>query len=168
MDTNQNFYRIIPSCSQIKLSAKQLVQKLKLVKQKSGGTDNISSRELAKAGEALSEGLFGIFKNSIRDSVHPEIWKVGMVIPAFKMGIKSDRTNYRPLTMLSLNSKILESVVCDSLDNHQAFDTVEHTVLMSKLLAAGISGKFHDWLISYISDRSQYVLIMVEGPDYKL
>ena len=130
------------------------------------------------------------------------------MIPAFKKGIKSDRTSYRPLTMLNLNSKILESVVCDSLDNHlseeeilhpnqwgfkkgisteslllnltekwkkapdhgykigiifvdfkKAFDTVEHTVLKSKLLAAGISGKFHDWLISYISDRSQYVTI---------
>ena len=192
----------------LKLSEEQLVEKLKHVKEKSGGTDNISSRELAEAGEALSEGLFGIFKNSIKDSVHPEIWKVGMVIPAFKKSIKSNRTSYRPLTMLNLNSKILESVVCDSLDNHlseeeilhpnqwgfkkgisteslllnltekwkkapdhgykigiifadfkKAFDTVEHTVLKSKLLAARISGKFHDWLISYISDRSQYVLI---------
>ena len=38
VDTNQNFYRITPSCSQIKLSEEQLVQKLKRVKQKSGGT----------------------------------------------------------------------------------------------------------------------------------
>ena len=134
-----------------------------------------------------------------------ESWNGG---PAFKKGIKSDRTNCRPLTMLNLNSKILENVVFDSLDNHlseeeilypnqwgfkkgisteslllnltekwkkaldhgykigiifvdfkKAFDTVEHIVLKSKLLAAGISGKFHDWLISYTSDRSQYVLI---------
>ena len=118
VDTNQNFCTITPSCFQIKLSEEQLVQKIKYVKQKSGGTDNISSRELAKAGEALSEGLFGIFNNSINDSVHPEIWKIGMVIPAFKKGIKLDRLNYRPLTMLNLNSKILEIVVCDSLDNH--------------------------------------------------
>ena len=126
MDTNQNFYRITPSCSQINLSEEQLVQqKLKHVKQKSGGTDNIS-RELAEAGEALSEGLFGIFKNSIKDSVHSEIWKVGMVIPAFKKDIKSDRTNYRPLTMPNLNSKILESVVCDSLDNHLSEEEILH------------------------------------------
>ena len=45
------------------------------------------------------------------------------------------------------------------VDFKKAFNTVEHTVLKSKLLAAGISGKFHDWLVSYISDRSQYVLI---------
>ena len=44
------------------------------------------------------------------------------------------------------------------VDFKKASDTVEHTVLKSKLLAAEISGKFHDWLISYISDRSQCVL----------
>ena len=32
MNTNQNFYRMTPSCSQIKLSEEQLVQKLKHVK----------------------------------------------------------------------------------------------------------------------------------------
>ena len=31
VDTNQNFYTITPSCSQIKLSEEQLVQKLKYV-----------------------------------------------------------------------------------------------------------------------------------------
>ena len=64
--TNQNFYRITPSCSQIKLSEEQLVQKLKHVKEKSGSTDNISSQDLAEAGEAFSEGLFGIFKRALR------------------------------------------------------------------------------------------------------
>ena len=66
------------------------------------------------------------FKIALKDSVHPEIWKVGMVILAFKKGIKSDRTNYRPLTMLNLNSKILESVVCDSLDNHLSEEEILH------------------------------------------
>ena len=50
------------------------------------------------------------------------------------------------------------------VDFKKAFNTVEHTVLKSKLLAARISGKFHDWLISYISDRSQYVLINGRRP----
>ena len=86
----------------------------------------MSSRELAEAEEALCEGLFGIFKNSIKDSVHPEIWKVGMVIPAFKKSIKSDRTNHRPMTMLNLNSKILESVVYHSLDNHLSEEEILH------------------------------------------
>ena len=45
------------------------------------------------------------------------------------------------------------------VDFKKAFDTVHHTVLKSKLLAAGVSGLFYDWLVSYISDRSQYMII---------
>ena len=41
-------------------------------------------------------------------------------------GIKSDRINYRPLTMLNLNSKILESVACYSLDNHLSEEEILH------------------------------------------
>ena len=48
------------------------------------------------------------------------------MIPAFKKGIKIDRTNYRALTILNLNSKILESVVCDSLDNHLSEEEILH------------------------------------------
>ena len=73
---------------------------------------------MAEAGESLFEGLFSIFKNIIQRGIFPTNWKTGEVVPVFKKGIKSDCANYRPLTMLNLNSKILESIVCDSLDCH--------------------------------------------------
>lgn len=44
----------------------------------------------------------------------------------FKKGIKSDCSNYRPLTMLNLSNKILESVVCDSLDHHLGTNELIH------------------------------------------
>ena len=37
---------------------------------------------------------------------------------AFKKGTRTDTSNYRPITLLNLNSKILESIVCDSMDKH--------------------------------------------------
>ena len=125
-ESYENVYRISPSFSQIELTEKQLIDKLQHVKKKTGSTDNISSRELSKAGENLSEGLYSICKNSIKESVRPGNWKIGMVIPAFKKGIKSDRANYRSLTVLNLNSKILESVVCNSLDKHLTGNEVLH------------------------------------------
>ena len=152
--------------------------------------------------------MYSICKNSISKSIYPNYWKLGKVIPAFKKGIKSDAENYRPLTMLNLNSKILESIICDSLDKHlsetgilhpnqwgfkkgisteslllyltetwkkaidagykvgvifvdfkKAFDTVDHRILESKLLATGISGNFHEWIVNYLSERSQYVSV---------
>jgi len=111
---------------QVSLLEEQIKLKLTHIMQKIGGPDKIMSRELAKAVESLFEGLFSIFKNSIQRGIFPSNWKTGEVVPVFKKGIKSDCANYRPLTMLNLNSKILESVVCDSLDHHLGTNELIH------------------------------------------
>ena len=109
----EHIYRVSPTLSHINLSEKQVVQKLNNIKPKTGGLDNKTSRELAEGGETLTVGLYSVFKNSILRNMYPENWKTGRVTPAYKKGKKSDKENYRPLTMLNLNSKILESIVRD-------------------------------------------------------
>ena len=81
---------------------------------------------MAAAAESLFEGLFSIFKNSIQCGIFPSIWKTGEAVPVHKKGVKSDCANYRPLTMLNLNSNILEDIVCDSLDSHLGTNGLIH------------------------------------------
>ena len=45
------------------------------------------------------------------------------------------------------------------LDYAKAFDKVDHELLLHKLKCYGITGKLHDWIKSFLSDRSQYVAI---------
>ena len=42
-------------------------------------------------------------------------------------------------------------------DFKNAFDTVYHAILKSKLSDLGVSGVFHEWIASYLHERSQYV-----------
>ena len=43
------------------------------------------------------------------------------------------------------------------VDFRKAFDTVNHTILLEKLKAVGISGDLFSWLVDYMSARKQFV-----------
>ena len=45
------------------------------------------------------------------------------------------------------------------IDLAKAFDTVDHDILLKKLDVYGIRGCLHDWLKSYLSDRTQTTCI---------
>ena len=45
------------------------------------------------------------------------------------------------------------------LDFAKAFDKVDHEILLQKLKNIGIGGKLYDWIKSFLSDRSQVVVV---------
>ena len=69
-------------------------------------------------GNTLCTSLYGIYQHSTRESVQPTSWKIGKFMAAFKKRTRTDTSNYRPITLLNLYSKILESIVCDSMGKH--------------------------------------------------
>ena len=61
--------------------------------------------------DLISVPLSCIFNRSICEGVFPEKLKLAKVSPVFKKGNKSDMNNYRPISVLSVFSKILERIV---------------------------------------------------------
>ena len=58
------------------------------------------------------------FKKSIHLNKYPGPWKKARVLTAFKKGVQSEISNYRPLSMLSIPGKLLESQACKIIDDH--------------------------------------------------
>jgi len=85
---------------------------------KSPGPDGIYPRILKEFATELADPLAKIFKASIDSGQLPSYWKIAKVTPIFKKGDKKDPSNYRPVSLTSIVSKVLEKIVRDSMIDH--------------------------------------------------
>ena len=87
---------------------------------KATGPDGISVKMLKISSRYITKYLTHIFNLSIRCEHYPKDWKYALVTPIHKGGDKCNTTNYRPISILPIISKILErwvhSVVYSYLD----------------------------------------------------
>ena len=85
---------------------------------KATGPDEVSPRLLKEADATIVPSLTKLFKMSIRLSKVPSSWKLANVLPLFKKGNNSDLNNYRPVSLLSCVSKLLERIIFKHLFNY--------------------------------------------------
>ena len=101
---------LAPQIRDIRLSSKEIEKKTNLLKMnKATGPDGISPRLLKLAESAVVTLLTSLYTHSIRESKVYNDWKVARITPVFKKDDEAEMGNYRPLSMLSVPSKILES-----------------------------------------------------------
>lgn len=72
---------------------------------------------LRKSAQSLASPLAKLFTQCFRDGVQPESWKIANVVPIFKKGFKSTPKNYRPISLLSILSKVMEAIINRSITN---------------------------------------------------
>lgn len=78
-------------------------------------TDRISSKLLKFIGSDISEHLCIIFNQCISNSIFPDLLKIARVIPIHKTNEEFLFKNYRPISILSSVSKILERIIHDQM-----------------------------------------------------
>ena len=59
-----------------------------------------------------------IYNKSLRQGKVPSLWKRAIVIPLHKKGIRSMPSNYRPVSMTSVFSRLLESILSRKITDH--------------------------------------------------
>jgi len=90
----------------------------KLQPKNSCDANGVSTKMIKLVGEEISFPLAHIFNISLREGVFPDKLKLCRVIPIFKSGNPLDCDNYRPISLLSSISKILEKIVSQKLIKH--------------------------------------------------
>lgn len=86
-----------------------LINKLEV--SKSAGDDNISSKVVKMIGSQIAPVLVHIFNKSLETGIFPNKMKIAKVIPIHKSGSNTILNNYRPISLLSVFSKLLEKIV---------------------------------------------------------
>ena len=101
---------------------------------KATGSDGIPSRLLKEAAEQIAPSLTKLFNKSLQLGVVPSDWKLANLVPVFKKGKREHVENYRPISLLSVISKILERCVLAGLKDHlqQKISLFQHGFLAGR------------------------------------
>ena len=78
---------------------------------KSTAPDEFPARLLKEAADQLAPILTTIFRTSYQQATAPEDWRRPNVVPIFKKGDHAAASNYRPVSLTSICSKVMEHIV---------------------------------------------------------
>ena len=80
--------------------------------------DGLSTEHLKLINKDISKCLTLIINQSLNSGIFPDKLKIAKVTPIFKKGDKQIITNYRPISVLPVISKIFETVIHEQLSEY--------------------------------------------------
>lgn len=105
--------------SSLKFWPKIVIKKLRnLDTSKASGPDGISATILKNCAPELAPVLSKLFNISFANNTVPAEWKKAQVVAVPKKGSKQDPSNYRPISLLPIISKVMESIISDNIRKH--------------------------------------------------
>ena len=112
-------YDRIPAIDSLSITTNGVAKQLSLLKtNKASGPDAIPPWFLKEHAAEITPILTNIFQDSIESGTVPSRWKSANVCGVFKKGKKSDPSNYRPISLTCIASKILEHIVYSHVMKH--------------------------------------------------
>ena len=105
-----------PSLTTLDFTVNEIMELLQSIDDtKAMGIDSINPKVLKHCAASLSYPIYKLFQLTFKNSKLPQEWKTHCIIPIHKSGDKSLVSNYRPISLLPIVSKVLERLV------HQKF-----------------------------------------------
>ena len=146
---------VFPSRTNLKLHnisvTPKMVKKviINLDSSKASGPDCIPKVVLKNCEPDLSYILDNFFNKYLKESCFPDCWKVSSVVPVFKnVGKRSTAKNYRPVSILSVVSKVFKKLVNNRIASH-----LEKYGLFSDFQYGFRSSRSTADLLTVVSDR---------------
>ena len=100
-----------------------------LKRSKDAGVDDLSCNIIIDAYDSFKNILFHVFKVSFQQGIFPDSLKIPKVSLIFKSDDKDNISNYRPISILPVFSKVLERIMYNRVYNHLDFKGLLHEKL---------------------------------------
>lgn len=111
--------------SAMEISRENILKTLKKLNQnKSPEPDTFHPKIILEVADLLMEPLWIIFTNSLKRHQVPQEWKTANITAIFKRGDKSDPSNYRPVSLTSVRTKVMETIVWENIMKNMAGNTL--------------------------------------------
>ena len=112
-------------------SETEVIQLIHFLKNKNScGPDEISAKFVILAADIIATLLKILFNYTFEFGIFPDCFKTAEVIPIYKQGDKMEMGNYRPISILSTFSKILEKLIYNRtksfLEKHSIILTTQY------------------------------------------
>ena len=139
-----------PFLERVEISPALVEERLRSLKiSTSPGPDQIPSRVLRELASPLSVPICTLFEKSLVGGSLPSEWKQASVVPIHKSGSRQEPSNYRPVSLTSVLSKVLEGVVRDRLMNFlmetRQLHDAQHGFLPRRSCATQLLASLEDW-----------------------
>ena len=97
---------------------------------KATGPDNIPGRFLKLCANEIVDVYVLLFQASLKQGTVPQDWREASVTPLFKKGDRLKAENYRPISLTSVSSKLLEHIIHSNImshfDNYSVLNNSQH------------------------------------------
>ena len=90
----------------------------KLRTDKAPGADGMSPWLLKDVQEFIVTPIYFLMRKSLDEGIVPDDWRTAYVSPIYKKGCRDQAGNYRPVSLTSQISKVIESLLRDAIVEH--------------------------------------------------
>ena len=152
--------------SSISCSADDVYKKLVKLKPNSAAEpDNLSPLFLKQVAKEIAYPLACVFEMFFSTAFVPPAWKMAYIKPIFKNGNASDASIYRPISLICVCSKIMESIINENmliylLDN-DLISEHQHSFLSKRSTCTQLLDSFQDWVVS-LSNRKAVDVVYID------
>jgi len=121
----------------------------KLHEEKSPGPDGIHPKLLKECAEVLAKPLSILFETSFDTATLPKDWRRANIAAIFKKGNRSDRKNYRPVSLTSVPCKVMEGIIKEKLthflESNSLLCNEQHGFRKGRSCLTNLLESFEDW-----------------------